>query len=120
MSHKDRNVRLTGILKELIATFIRNEANSNPMITVTNLDISPDLRRAIIFITTIPDGREEDALIFLKRNGTELRNYLKKKARIKYIPHLEFMVDAGEKHRQHMDELVRDLEEKKNNKKSVD
>ena len=114
-TNADRNIRLTGILKELIATFIRHEANSNPMITVTNLDLSSDSKRAIIFVTTIPDGREADALIFLKRNATHLRNYLKKHARIKNIPHIEFMVDAGEKHRQHMDELITDIAE--NNKK---
>lgn len=112
-NNKDRNIRLTGILKELIATFIRLEANSDPMITVTNLDLSPDSKRAIIFVTTIPDGRENDALIFLKRNATHLRNYLKKHARIKNIPHLDFMVDAGEKHRQHMDELITDINTKK-------
>jgi len=42
-----------------------------------------------------------------------MRDYLKKKARIKHIPHLEFMVDAGEKHRQHMDELVKDISQGK-------
>jgi ribosome-binding factor A len=94
---------------ELIATFIRQEANSDPLITVTSLDLSPDMKRAIVFITTIPDGREQDALIFVKRNAKHLREYLKKKARIKNIPHLDFMVDAGEKHRQHMDELVIDI-----------
>jgi ribosome-binding factor A len=118
MSNKDRHVRLSGILKELVAKFIQNEANSNPMITVTNFDLSADMRRAIIFITTIPDGRENDAVVFLKRNGTELRNYLKKYARIKHIPHLEFMVDAGEKHRQHMDELVREIDTKKKGENS--
>ncbi len=113
MRTTDRNIRLTGILKELVATYIRSEANNDPMITVTNFELSPDGRKAIIFVTTIPDGREKDAVIFLKRNATDLRNYLKKKARIKNIPHLEFMVDAGEKHRQHMDELVREIKEKK-------
>ena len=111
--NSDRNSRVAGLLSELIATFIRNEANSNPMITVTRVDLSPDMRRAIIFITTIPDGREADALIFLKRQATHLRNFLKKKARIKNIPHLEFMVDAGEKHRQHMDEVINDIASKK-------
>ena len=110
MANPDRNIRLSGILKELIATFIRHEANSNPMITLTNIDLSPDGKRALLFVTTIPDGREQDALIFLKRNATNLRNDLKKNARIKNIPHLEFMVDAGERHRQHMDELVREIE----------
>ena len=106
----DRKVKVTELVKELAATFIQREANTDPMITVTNVDLSPDMRRAIVFVTTIPDGREQDALIFLKRNATEMRNYFKQKARIKHIPHLEFMVDAGEKHRQHMDELVREIE----------
>ena len=105
----DRNIRASALIQELAATFIRQEANTDPMITVTSVDLSPDMGRAIIFVTTIPDGREQDALIFLKRNATNLRNFLKKKMRIKIIPHLEFMVDAGEKHRQHMDELVREI-----------
>lgn len=109
----ERHQKTAGLIAELAATFIRREANSDPMITVTKVDLSPDLRRAIIFVTTIPDGRESDALVFLKRNATELRSFLKKQARMKHIPHLEFMVDAGERHRQHMDELVREIEEQK-------
>jgi len=110
----DRKIRATDLIKELAATYVRNEANANPLITVTSVDVSPDIRRAIIFFTTIPDGREQDALIFLKRNGTNMRNYFKQKLRLKNIPHLEFMVDAGERHRQHMDELVREIETKQN------
>ena len=98
------------MIKEVAANFIQQEANTNPLITVTSVDISPDQRRAIIFITTIPDGKEQEALVFLKRNGTNMRNYFKQKARLKHIPHLEFMIDAGERHRQHMDELVREIE----------
>jgi ribosome-binding factor A len=113
MSHSDRKTRLSGLLKELIATYVRGEANSNPMITVTNIDLSPDMKSAIVFVTTLPDGREDDAIVFLKRHASDLRNYLKKKARIKHIPHLEFMMDAGEKHRQHMDELVKEIDEGK-------
>ncbi|NCT02224.1 ribosome-binding factor A [Candidatus Parcubacteria bacterium] len=109
----DRKIRATELFKELAAKFIQQEANTNPLITVTSVDVSPDIRRVIIFFTTIPDGRENDALIFLKRNGTNMRNYFKQKARIKNIPHLEFMIDAGERHRQHMDELVREIEGEK-------
>jgi ribosome-binding factor A len=106
----ERKIRATELIKEQVATYVQHEANADPLITITSVDLSPDLRRAIIFFTTIPDGRERDALIFLKRNGTNIRDYLKKKIRLKNIPHLEFMVDAGERHRQHMDELVREIE----------
>lgn len=110
---QDKHASMTGILKELAAKFIQSEANPNPLITVTNIDLSPDWKRALVMITTIPDGREEDALIFLKRNATEMRHYFKKHGRMKHIPHLEFMIDAGERHRQHMDEIVRGIEQNK-------
>ena len=37
-----------------------------------------------------------------------MRQYVKKKTNLKIIPHLEFAVDYGERHRQHIDEIVRE------------
>ena len=101
----ERQGRVGNIIQECAARFIQQEANTNPLITVTRVDISPDLKRAIIFFTTIPD-----ALIFLKRSATEMRRYLKEHARLKRIPNLEFFLDAGERHRQHIDEVMREIE----------
>ena len=109
----ERQAKVGNLLKEHIATFVLHEANTNPMITITRVDISPDLKRGIVFFTTIPDGREDDALVFLKRSGTGMRNYLKRKAQFKRIPHLDFMVDAGERHRQHIDEVMLEINKEK-------
>jgi len=109
----ERQGKVGNLIQECAARFVQHEANTNPLITITRVDISPDLKRAIIFFTTIPDGKEQDALIFLKRSATELRNYLKENAKMKRIPHLEFMLDAGERHRQHIDEVMRDIERQK-------
>lgn len=109
----DRHDRVRSLITELVATFIRNEANPDPLITVTNLTTSPDYKKVTVFITTIPDGKEEDALIFLKRKGGELRGFIKKKTSLKTIPHLDFEIDRGERHRQHIDEVARDIEAKK-------
>jgi ribosome-binding factor A len=103
----DRHDRATSLIKEVVALYISREANTNPMITVTNTTISPDYRRVTIFFTTIPDGREQDALIFLNRHAGEIRHFLKQKTRLKIIPHLDFAVDYGERHRQDIDEIVR-------------
>ena len=110
MSSGDRHDRVISLIKELSAEFIQQESNTDPMITVTSATTSPDYRKVTIYFTTIPDGREEDALIFLKRNATELRHYLKKKSNLKIIPHIDFMIDAGERHRQHTDEVFREIE----------
>lgn len=108
----ERLERVSSLLTELTASYIQHEANTDPMITVTHVTVSPDLKNATIFFTTIPDGREEDALAFLKRSGRDIRGFVKKKANLKHIPHFEFAVDYGERHRQHMDEVVRKIENK--------
>jgi ribosome-binding factor A len=107
----DRHVRVESLLRELVAEFIQHEANTDPLITVTRTSTSPDYRKVTIFFTTVPDGREEDALIFLKRSGSEMRGYIKRKSNLKIVPFLEFMVDYGERHRQHIDEIAREIEE---------
>ena len=111
----DRHDKVISLMKELSASFIRNEANPNPLITVTNVTISPDYKKTTIFITTIPDGGEDDALIFLKRKGRELRSYMKKHTNLRVIPHIEFEIDRGERHRQNIDKIARNIEEETNN-----
>lgn len=107
----DRKLKVENLIKEVTAMFVLHEANSNPMITITRVDVSPDLKHALIFFTTIPDGKEQDALVFLKRSAGDLRSYLKEHARLKRIPHIDFFIDAGERHRQHVDEVFRTLED---------
>ncbi len=107
----DRHDRAASLIKEVVATFIQHEANTNPMITVTHVTVSPDYRRVTVYVTTIPDGRESDALVFLKRSASEMRGFVKKKTNLKIIPHLEFAYDYGEKHRQHIDEIAREIDD---------
>ena len=106
MAMDNRHQTVSEIIRSVVAEYIRAEANTNPLITVTRVDVAPNFRRALILITTIPEGREEDALIFLKRHAREMRGALKKNTKLKYLPHLEFALDKGERHRQYMDELV--------------
>jgi ribosome-binding factor A len=102
-------------MREHIATYVRQEANTDPLITITRVSASPDYRKLTIFFTTIPDGREADALIFLTRAGSAMRGFIKKKSNLKLIPFLEFMVDYGERHRQDIDVIAREIEEQEKN-----
>jgi len=109
----DRKVRVESLIRELAASFIMGEANTSPMITVTHVDASPDYSNATIYVTTMPDGKEADALIFLKRNGRALRQLIKKKTNLKVIPNIDFAIDYGERHRQSIDELANNMKGEK-------
>lgn len=107
----DRHDRITANLMPVVAEFVRLEANTDPLITITRVSTSVDYRRMTMFFTTIPDEKQDIALIFLKRKAGDLRTYIKNKMRLKTIPHIEFEIDYGERHRQHIDEIAREIEE---------
>jgi ribosome-binding factor A len=102
-----RNEKVANQIKELAAQFLGRENNRSSLITVTASTVSPDLKRATIFITVFPNFKEQAALNFIKRKLKELREFLKKNMPIKIIPFLDVAIDLGEKNRQKIDELLR-------------
>ncbi|HCY17794.1 MAG: Ribosome-binding factor A [Candidatus Nomurabacteria bacterium GW2011_GWF2_35_12] len=103
-----RNEKVANLLKELGAQFLERENNNTSLITVTSCTVSPDLKRATIFITVLPDEKETKALAFVKRKRGELREYIRKNIQIKIIPFIDIQIDRGEKNRQKIDELLRE------------
>lgn len=99
-------------MSELVANFIREEANANPLITVTRLDIAPNYRNITVFFTTIPESGQDDALIFLMRKGGALRGYVMKHSNLKIVPYFTFEIDFGERNRQLIDTIVSDVVKK--------
>lgn len=102
----NRSEKVANQIKELAAQFLGRENNRTSLITITSATVSPDLKRATIFITALPDTKEKSALQFVKRKRNELRKYLKKNMPIKIIPFLDAAIDQGEKNRQKIDELL--------------
>ncbi|MFA5778288.1 MAG: ribosome-binding factor A [Candidatus Paceibacterota bacterium] len=103
-----RNDKVANSIKEFAAQFLGRENNKTSLITVTSATVSPDLKRATIFITVFPASKENSALNFVKRNLGDLREFLKKNLPIKIIPFLDIEIDQGEKNRQKIDELLRE------------
>ncbi len=98
-----RNDRLMSLFRELAAGFIRSEASTSPLITVTHATVSSDFSNVSIFVTVYPEKDEEHALNFLKRKGSDFRGYVKQNGHLKVIPFFDFKVDIGERHRRNFD-----------------
>lgn len=105
-----RQDRVRSLFTEVVAKFIREEANANPLITVTRLEIAPNYRNVTVLFSTIPVEGQEDALIFLKRKGGDLRGYTMKHTNMKIVPYFNFEIDYGERNRQHIDEVAQRIE----------
>lgn len=109
--------RQTQISLEVLARaqdFFQRESSGASLITVTRAEVSADMRNGTIFITVLPENKEEAALDFAKRMRSELRHYVMKRLPIKVIPFFEVEIDYGEKNRLHIDDILR--KEKQSNK----
>jgi len=98
--------RLQTVLTELAAQFIQLESSGSSMITVTNCQISDNLRSATIFISVFPETAEESAINFMKRKRRDFKSYVKSNAKLQRIPFFDFEIDKGEKNRQKLDGLM--------------
>lgn len=103
----NRNDKVAARLAQVAAQFFENESNRQSLITVTRAVISTDGAEATVFISVLPESAEASVISFAKRNRTELRNYIRKELPMGRIPTLDVEIDVGEKHRQHIDELLR-------------
>jgi len=102
-----RNEKVANLIKELSAQFLGRENNKTSLITITSCTVSPDLKSTTIFMTVLPDSKENSALGFAKRKRRDLRKFLKENIQIKTIPFIDIQIDKGEKNRQKIDELLR-------------
>lgn len=101
--------RAASNLVKAAANYIAREAGRGTLITPTRADISPDRKNATIYVTVFPREELPHALEFLVRHRDLFRNYLKKEARLSTLPYIRFEEDAGEQHRQHIEEISRGL-----------
>ena len=105
---RQRIEKVEKLVKELTANFLNKESSSASLISVTYVTVSPDLKKATVYLSVLPESAEETALLFAKRKRPEMRDYLKENMETKNIPFLEVEIDKGEKNRQRIDELLRE------------
>mgnify|MGYP000910264112 CR=1 FL=1 len=103
----ERQVKIGLQIRNIAQDFFQKESSGVSLITVTKANISRDLERSTIFITVLPENKEEQALSFARRMRTDLRTEIKNKLKIRKIPNVEIKIDDGEKARQIMDSLLR-------------
>lgn len=103
-----RDQKIEEHVKEIAARFIERETNKTALITVTRVELFERGRKALIYITVLPEDGEESALNFLKRKRADLRDEVKKGLNIRTIPFLDISIDNGEKARRHIDELLKE------------
>jgi ribosome-binding factor A len=94
------------ILKELAAEFLELHSNRTALITVTGIEVSPDLHHVTILLSVLPNDKTKSVVDFANRQRGEFSDFLTKRSRIRMLPSIKFVEDLGERNRQKIDELL--------------
>jgi len=95
-----RQEKVNSFLKNLIAETINKEIDlpNNCLVTVTTVDVAPDLTQANVFISVLPIDQQIIVIGKIVRSRKALQKEVAKKFKSKHIPILTFVADSrGEK-----------------------
>lgn len=106
-----RTARVNEVVLETLAEEL--ERLSDPrlgFVTLTGVDVSPDLREATVYYSVLgPAEQHEDTSKALRSAGSHLRAVLGHEVRLKYLPRLSFREDPAIATGQRVEEIIRDI-----------
>lgn len=108
----ERQAKVATLIRQTVAeALLRGDVKNpyiNPLITITDSWVSPDLRHAKVFFTLPVQGGDDVELVTASLNdeARHLMHILNKNMHTKYTPKLRFMYDASIDRQDRMDQLL--------------
>ena len=110
-----KNVRLERINSEMrkaISEIINQELRDpqiNAMISVSSVDITPDLANAKVFITSIGETPQDEVILRIKGAAGFIRGELSKRVKLRITPRLDFRLDTSEEYFAQINEVLKNI-----------
>ena len=108
---KHRLLRVNELLKrELSALLMREMTFENLLVTVNQVDVTPDLKSAHVYVSVLGSEGRKDVLPKLEANRAALQADLSKHVVLKYTPHLVFHLDDSIERGARVLEILQEIE----------
>lgn len=94
---KHRLERVNELIKRELGDLLNREVSFNAaLVTVQQVDITPDLKHAHVFISVMGSAEQaKAAMAKLHDSRSHLQHLLSKRVILKYTPHLHFKLDES-------------------------
>ncbi len=98
-------------IAELLAREVKDDTLTSALISITEVDTSPDLRLAKVYFSVYGDEEQvQDARVHLGRAAGFLRHNLKGRLDLRHVPQLEFVLDRSLEQGDRIMRLMRTIE----------
>lgn len=103
-----RIAKVESLVRQVVATAIREHVAESARITVTAVDVSPDMRHAVVWLGIVADNSE---VVFesAKAETAHIQADLAAKMTTKFVPRIDLRHDEGGEHAEHISRLIQGL-----------
>ena len=110
-SMKHRLLRVNELLKRELSTIITREITfAGVLVTVNQVDVTPDLKQAHVYVSILGKEGQAAAMAKLEENRVVLQTALAKNVVLKYTPQLVFHFDDSIERGARVFEILRQIE----------
>lgn len=90
-----RDLKMSSLIQEELGQMLLREFDfEEALVTITKVEVSPDLLQAKIGLSILPYESGPEVFSQIKERRRELQHKLLKKMKIRAVPHLVFYVDT--------------------------
>jgi len=107
--------RVNALLKKELAKIILREVEfpKDTLVTITRAETTPNLAESTVFISVMPEGKEEKVLEILKRNIYFLQQKINNRLRMRPIPKIKFLAEKKTGEAARIEKILEQLKKEK-------
>lgn len=108
---RHRNERVAEQIRAVLADAVREVRDpAVGFVTMTGVDLSPDLRNAKIYVSRLGTAAERDAAVAALNHAVAfLRNAVAARARLRFTPTLHFVADPTIERGSRVEEIIQEI-----------
>ncbi|MBI4654001.1 MAG: 30S ribosome-binding factor RbfA [Nitrospirae bacterium] len=106
-----RSIRVSDLIRKEIAEIIMHKLRDPRVgfVTVTGVDVSDDLRNAMVYVSVLEEARQDEVIKTLNASAKFIRGELAHGVRIKFIPRLIFKIDKSIEYGIKIDKILNEI-----------
>lgn len=102
--------RVNQLIKEELGKILLREMDfGDALVTIIDVDTTPNLIQSRVKITVMPESQEQRALSSLNRNIYDLQQIFNKKVNMRPVPKIEFQVDKSAKKSYEIEKVMEEI-----------
>ncbi len=108
---KHRMLRVNEVVRRELSTIITRDLKfDDVLVTLNQVDVTPDLKNAHVFVSVLGKGSPKAVIEKLEAQRTTLQAELAKHVVLKFTPHLVFHLDNSTKRGARVFEILQEIE----------